>query len=592
MEPVRACAILEQIAAALHATHARNIVHRDLKPENVFLSEKDGRPDFVKIFDFGVAKLDRPDGRSTVQGAVLGTPEYMAPEQASGGAVDGRADIYSLGCIAYEMLTRRQIFGGGTQPEILVRQMTVTPPALRTHAPEIPPALDAAIMRALDKDPARRPQSALAFAESVAVALGRELASPAAFRGPARVTPAGGARTLTSPTLTLTLRQPRAGRWRWLALGAAVATLLTGAVVGAKRRAASLETAAAAPPVLVRTTPLVTVQLQSIPSGAEVVDDHAARLGVTPTELVLPAGGARLVRFQKPGFRPVERRLDAAADTTIAVRLDPEVRRGAAPRARAPVAARAGRRDPQHVVDDRSLRKMNRAASRSRRRGARRRAPRRGGPGPRVGERIGPYLLVRLLGEGTGGRVFEVLHEKLGRRAALKLLDGAQAGRPSARARFFAEALSINRINHPHIVEVTDIVETDEHAGLVMELLEGLSLGAAMREGPLAPERFLPILAEVCEGLAAAHAAGFVHRDLKPENVFLCERHGLGDFVKLLDFGVATPLPARTPIGGAARERRRHRAFAARSWARPPTPRRSRRRGPPSTTRRISTPWA
>jgi serine/threonine-protein kinase len=169
--------------------------------------------------------------------------------------------------------------------------------------------------------------------------------------------------------------------------------------------------------------------------------------------------------------------------------------------------------------------------------------------GPRVGERIGPYLLVRLIGEGTGGRVFEVVHEKLERRAALKLLDAAHAARPSARARFFAEALSINRIDHPHIVEVTDIVETDGHAGLVMELLEGLSLGAVLREGPLEPERFLPILAQVCEALAAAHAAGFVHRDLKPENVFLCERHGVADFVKLLDFGVAAPLPTRTPSG-------------------------------------------
>jgi serine/threonine-protein kinase len=169
------------------------------------------------------------------------------------------------------------------------------------------------------------------------------------------------------------------------------------------------------------------------------------------------------------------------------------------------------------------------------------------GAGPRAGQRVGPYLIVGLLGEGTGGRVFEVVHEKLGRRAALKLLDAAHTARPSARARFFAEALSINRINHPHIVEVTDIVETDEHAGLVMELLEGVSLDAAMREGPLAPERFLPILAEVCGGLAAAHAAGFMHRDLKPENVFLCERHGVSDFVKLLDFGVAAPLPTRTP---------------------------------------------
>jgi serine/threonine protein kinase len=175
VEPARAVHILEQIAAALHATHARNIVHRDLKPENVFLAEKDGGRDFVKIFDFGVAKLDRTDGRATVQGAVLGTPEYMAPEQASGGAIDGRADLYSLGCIAYEMLTRRQIFGGGTQSEVLMRQMTFTPPPVRTHAPDVPAALDAAVMRALDKDPARRPQTALAFAQSVARALGREL---------------------------------------------------------------------------------------------------------------------------------------------------------------------------------------------------------------------------------------------------------------------------------------------------------------------------------------------------------------------------------------------------------------------------------
>jgi serine/threonine-protein kinase len=169
---------------------------------------------------------------------------------------------------------------------------------------------------------------------------------------------------------------------------------------------------------------------------------------------------------------------------------------------------------------------------------------------PRVGDRIGAYRVVRLLGEGTGGRVFEVLHEKLGRPAALKLLEAAHTARPSTRARFFAEALSITRINHPHIVEVTDIVETDEHAGLVMELLEGCSLGAAMRAGVLPPERFLPILAQVCEALAAAHEAGFVHRDLKPENVFLCERHGVSDFVKLLDFGVAAPRPSRTSVGG------------------------------------------
>ncbi|HVZ72229.1 MAG TPA: serine/threonine-protein kinase [Polyangia bacterium] len=159
--------------------------------------------------------------------------------------------------------------------------------------------------------------------------------------------------------------------------------------------------------------------------------------------------------------------------------------------------------------------------------------------GPGVGDLVGPYRLVRLIGAGAVGCVWEAEHEKLGRRAALKLLDPALARRPAARARFFAEALAVNRIHDPHIVEVTDTVEDETRPALVMELLEGQSLREAMDVGPMAPERFLPILAQVCEGLAAAHAAGFVHRDLKPDNVFLCARvHG--DFVKLLDFGLAT----------------------------------------------------
>jgi len=119
---------------------------------------------------------------------------------------------------------------------------------------------------------------------------------------------------------------------------AAVATLLMGAVVAAKRRGASAPARAEAP-LVVRTTPFVTVELQSIPSGAEILDARAARLGVTPFELVLPAGSARHVRFQKAGFRPVERRVDAVGDTTIAVRLDADAR---APRPRERAARARG----------------------------------------------------------------------------------------------------------------------------------------------------------------------------------------------------------------------------------------------------------
>jgi serine/threonine-protein kinase len=176
-------------------------------------------------------------------------------------------------------------------------------------------------------------------------------------------------------------------------------------------------------------------------------------------------------------------------------------------------------------------------------------------PEPKVGNKIGPYRLMKLIGAGTTGRVFEVEHEKIGRRAAMKTLSAEHATRPGAIKRLFAEALAVNRITNPHIVEVTDLVEAGEHHlvtsghesisslrvnALVMELLEGKSLGQTMiGEGPMPPERFLPVLAQVCQALAAAHAAGFVHRDLKPDNIFLTERGGQPDFVKLLDFGLA-----------------------------------------------------
>ena len=162
LAPTRAVNILAQIADALDLAHQVNVIHRDLKPENILLTEQRGRKDYVKLLDFGIAKVRTPefDGAPlTIQGEVFGTAEYMSPEQAMGKPVDGRSDLYALGCLAQELLTGDPPFMG-TAVAILrdhVYTKAKTPSALHPDLP-ILPTLDALVLRCLAKDPNKRYQ--------------------------------------------------------------------------------------------------------------------------------------------------------------------------------------------------------------------------------------------------------------------------------------------------------------------------------------------------------------------------------------------------------------------------------------------------
>jgi serine/threonine-protein kinase len=159
LAPERAQVISMQIADALGASHRHGIVHRDLKPDNVMISvRRDGR-DFVKVLDFGIAKLtgDNPGSRRTRTGIVMGTPAYMSPEQCEGrGMIDHRTDIYSLGILLYEMLTGETPFRGEGYGEVLVQHMTQVPRKPSTIRGVIPPHLEAVCMKALEKRPSDR----------------------------------------------------------------------------------------------------------------------------------------------------------------------------------------------------------------------------------------------------------------------------------------------------------------------------------------------------------------------------------------------------------------------------------------------------
>jgi serine/threonine-protein kinase len=158
LPPERAALIVYQCCHALAAAHDKGIVHRDLKPENIFLISRDGSPDFVKVVDFGVAKMSEQEvsspRRLTRSGMIFGTPEYMSPEQAAGHAPDHRVDVYALGVTLYELLTGRVPFQGESFMSVLSKHARKQVPALRDVNPQVTVSvqLENAVFRALRKD--------------------------------------------------------------------------------------------------------------------------------------------------------------------------------------------------------------------------------------------------------------------------------------------------------------------------------------------------------------------------------------------------------------------------------------------------------
>lgn len=341
--------VARQIADGLASAHQRGIVHRDLKPDNVFLVRRGSEADFVKILDFGIAKVGSGTAKLTRAGSVFGTPHYMSPEQAAGSPVDSRTDIYALGVILYEMASGNVPFDADNFMGILTQHMYKAPVPIRALVPpqDIPPGLEAVILKALSKKPEQRYQTM----EELAADLEKVLSGMVPDAVPEMMARSGGfnvpadffkERGMPAP-VPGTPRGPARKPWGMLA-GAAGVLAAVAIVVGVLARSSSSTASSgpAAPTVpVVAPTPTATaeptasaaptIELKHVLFAAEPLDAHVflgeQDLGQPPLTVDVPVGQKVTVEVRREGYKSKSLVLDGSdAKQTIKLARDLAVR--------------------------------------------------------------------------------------------------------------------------------------------------------------------------------------------------------------------------------------------------------------------------
>lgn len=351
----RTISILRQVADALAAAHRKGIVHRDLTPDNIFLTERRGQADFVKVLDFGIAKLTTEDdpakaARTTAAGSVLGTPAYMSPEQCLGRSVDYRTDIYAFGVMLYEMLCGLLPFDAATPGEFVVQHTTATPHKLSDRMLDrtgLPLQLEALAMRCLAKEPDARPPSmdaiqdeleGLADANDISLQIYLPQSDP-----PSRISSPDSVDTLSVPASEVSSRRAPL-IWGGLALiGLLVGGWLATRTEEAPAVAAAptVERSTIAPAIPTEPEPVaeeateveatpesITIRFESDPPGAEVWREGAdLPVGTTPVDQpFLRSDEDATFHYRLRGYDDLDQDVSLARDAISSVVLRPSRR--------------------------------------------------------------------------------------------------------------------------------------------------------------------------------------------------------------------------------------------------------------------------
>jgi eukaryotic-like serine/threonine-protein kinase len=373
--------LARQIAEGLSAAHAAGIVHRDLKPDNIFLVNRGAERDFIKILDFGIAKVSTSaeGSKLTRAGAVFGTPHYMSPEQAAGQPVDHRGDIYSFGVILYELASGRLPFDADNFMGILTQHMYKAPVPIRALVPvpqDVPPGLEAIILKCLSKRPEHRYQSM----QELIVEFGKLAAGGVPDAVPEMMARSGGFNVpvdyfkkgpMPAPVPATPSRAPGGNRWP-LYGGIAGVLAAIAIVVGIFAKSQS-SAAVQAPPALTAeptaaATAVPTAAVTAAPTvpaaptgkqvmlAAEPIDAHVFRdaedLGQSPVMLTVENGKPQVLEIRRDGYKPEKISIDGSNAREI-VKLEKVARAGAVyrpPAKKAEPAAQPAAKKPKAAI--------------------------------------------------------------------------------------------------------------------------------------------------------------------------------------------------------------------------------------------------
>ncbi|MCH7771899.1 MAG: protein kinase [Bacteroidetes bacterium] len=506
-----------QIASGLIKAHQRGIIHRDIKPANIVVTE-DG---LVKILDFGIAKLIS-ESRSTQDNLQIGTIAHISPEQIRSERIDHRTDIWSLGVVIYEMITRKLPFNGEYDQAIIYSILNEEPFPLLNFRSDVPKKLQDVVLKAISKNVGERFQSVNELLKELIICIesqrntdgtDRKLKSSERYRKLSAImfTDMVGYSALTQKNESLAIELLEVHRRLLRPLfqkhgGNEVETIGDAFFVEFKSALEAVRCAIKIQKMLHRRNSKADQEKQIILRiGLHIGDvihigKHVHGDGVNIAARLEPLSAPGGICLSEDVVRQIKNKIELPVRNLGIQKLK---------NIESPVEI--------YCIEFPWESKQIKITK------------------PALGRTISHYKILAKLGEGGMGKVYKAEDTKLERTVAIKFLPHNISANSEERERFKIEAKAAAALNHPNIATIYAIEEFDNEMFIVMEFIDGKELKEEIKAGPIQSKEAINIATQIAEGLIAAHKKEIIHRDIKSSNIMITK----DGKVKIMDFGLA-----------------------------------------------------